>query len=197
MLELLGNHTGPININGKDFPSLKEAEEYLSTYKGGLTVTIGAGSKKGTLFSKSPATAPKEEDSVWFRMEVKYYMVQYTPDFFLHTLNSEGPMPFIFMIGRRLEETEKLIKMECYPDIFETRTTRCIRCGGNLYDPISQRIGLCTECGGSKYIKMLRDGSDIEHVRATMSEEFRGLKWTGWVVKDAILRLEQITNFVR
>ena len=199
MLEILGNYTGPLVINGKNFKNKRDAEEFLNNYKGGVTITLGGEPSlfnSNTAFEKPVVESNRNKNNeVWYELEVKRYMTNYNSSFFLNSLNEQGPMPFIIMIGKKLEESQKMVKMECYPEIRNTRQTRCIKCGRTLFDEVSQYMGIGLECGFEKYRKQIQSGEEPEIVQISINQELKKFKWVGWIIKDAIMKLNIIEDY--
>jgi len=194
MLEILGNYTGDIIINGKTFSSKKDAEDFLNTYKGGITITLGA--QKGARSLIKPTQSPEGKktnfNDTLYEIEVQRYMTTYGKDFFLDKLNLEGPMPFIIMFGRKVEETQKMVLMECFASMRDARKTRCMKCGRTTFDIPSQIIGIGAECGYNEYRESIINGEDVDLVREGLNAALKNVTWRGWIIKDAFIKITPV-----
>lgn len=188
MFELLKNYPGELSVNNRDFKNVKEAEEYYKDYKGGLTILL-----KGI---EQEETKQVNTDRV-YQITVRRYMTNYSRDFFLEQWNPDGPMPYVTMIGTKIKETEKLIKMKLWADISENRITTCMCCGRPLSNPLSQYLGVGPECGASKHLKLLESGVSIDEVKRSFREHLKNIEWEGWIVKSAITQVKELKNYER
>lgn len=188
MFELLKNYPGELVVNNIEFKSSKEAEEYFKDYKGGLTILL-----KGVANNTSKVV----NSNRIYQITVRRYMTNYSKDFFLEQWNPDGPMPYVTMIGIKLKETEKLVKMKLWVDISENRITTCMCCGRPLSNPLSQYLGVGPECGASKHLKLLESGVSIDEVKRSFREHLKNIEWEGWIVKSAITQVKELKNYER
>ena len=192
MFELLNGYNGNLIINNKEYSSVEEAEKAFDGYKGGCTIMINPTKSKPPVV----LNVKKEEhkDSPVYMIKVRRYMTNYDNTFFLSKMN-DSPMPYVYMVGRVLQETNKLVKMECRADMVVPKTTVCMRCGRALSNPISQYLGIGPECGASQHIAYIENGGSVAQAQEAMRKELRGIKWTGWIIKSAIEMQEKLDNY--
>lgn len=185
MFELLKDYPGQLTINNKQYNSVEEAESDFKDYKGGITIVLNG--------VKSHKDTPKIDcNEKVFQISVRRYMTNYSKDFFLETWNDMGPMPFVTMIGIKLQETEKLVKMKLWADLCDGKITTCMCCGRPLSNPLSQYLGVGPECGASKHLKLLESGVNIQEVRKQFKEKLNEVTWEGWIIKSAITQVKEI-----
>ena len=192
MLELLNGYNGNLIINNKEYSSVEEAEKAFDGYKGGCTIVINPTVNKLKTVAKN--TTVESKDSHVYMIKVRRYMTNYDNTFFLSKLN-ESPMPYMYMVGRVLQETNKLVKMECRADMVVPKTTVCMRCGRPLSNPISQYLGIGPECGAREHLAYIENGGSIAQAQESMRKELQNIKWTGWIIKSAIESQEKLDNY--
>lgn len=191
MFELLKEYSGRLTVNNRVFESVQDAEQAFENYKGGLTILLN---KKDDNDPPLSTKSKNIDTTTVYQISVKRYMTQYKSDFFLHRMNPEGPMPFMIMCGRKLMETEKLVKMECWAGLPSTRVTTCIKCGRPLTNPLSQYLSLGPECGASEHMRMIQSGVSIDEVRKRLEHKLNNTRWTGWIIKSAIQDVKILNN---
>ncbi len=193
MFELLTTYKGNnISINGKHFDTLLDAIKDFSDYVGGMTIVLSP-----QLEPKNNPVKPKDnsEDKYIVSIKVKRYMTNYKSDFFLSKLNPQGPMPYMYMIGYKIDETKGLVKMKCWGDMIEPRITTCMRCGRPLSNPYSQYLGLGPECGAQEHLKLMESGVSIKEVTEAFRKELRAVTWEGWIPKSALENVLELPNY--
>lgn len=192
MFELLGNYIGPVTINGQRFDSLVTAKETFKDYKGGLTIMLNTRAEEPVVPAVKPPVATPSTDMV--KVTVKKYMTNYGPDFFLSKMNT-SPMPYLTMVGFKLEETKGLVKMRLIADVLEEKTHVCMKCGRSLTNPVSQYFGVGPECGGHDYVNPFGSEQELKEAINKYRKELNKVVWEGWIVKSAILSAGLLPNY--
>jgi hypothetical protein len=126
-----------------------------------------------------------------YSVYVRQYMTKYEKTFFLADKNEE-PMPYRFMYGKVLEETNGLIKMELYADIKEKVPSVCMKCGRELTNNVSKYFGVGPECGGHDYNNPFETEEELREAIQAMRVKLNKIKWVGWIIKSAILEMNEI-----
>lgn len=188
MFELLKDYTGSLTVNNKKFESVEDARRAFSDYKGGLTIILNPAIDGNSTIKKDI-----DKDTI-YQITVRKYMTNYGSDFFLNGMNKQGPMPYITMVGQKLSETEKLVKMKCWVELSTQRVSTCIRCGRPLTNPISQYLSLGPECGAAEHMKLIQNGVSVDLVRKQLQEKLNKITWTGWIIKTAIKDVKVIEH---
>lgn len=144
----------------------------------------------------TPTVVKSEELKVGhtYKIKVKAYMTRKaTPEFnFMKTWNDDKPMPLREMVGEVLKTTRGMVRMRLHGNI--TQTTHCIRCGRVLTHPISKLYGLGPECGSHFYINPFETEKDLLAAIDDIKAKLQSVTWTGWIIKSAIERAEEVFN---
>ena len=132
-----------------------------------------------------------------YRVQVKSWMTNYNTfmdeDSFLMKANP-SPMPMCIMYGKKLNETPKMLQMELHGDIREEQSTICMKCGKELKNPVSRYFGIGPECGHHNYTNPFDTKKELLAAIGKMKVKLNKIKWTGWIMKSAIISLELISG---
>lgn len=110
---------------------------------------------------------------------------------FMKKWNNNEPMPLRVMVGTVEKETPGMVYMNLHGDIIETVTPVCMKCGKPLTNPVSQYFGMGPECGNHDYTNPFASDAELkEAVRKYRTEYLRKITWSGWIIKNAIIRKE-------
>lgn len=132
-----------------------------------------------------------------YRVEVKFWMTNYTEfmdknSFLIKT--NKSPMPLCIMYGRKLEETDKMIKMELQGDLIDKNNINCIKCGRKLTNKISKYLGIGPECGQHNYTSPFETEEELNNAILEIKEKLKQIKWTGWILKSGIISLTKLNG---
>lgn len=182
MLELLKDYSGNLKVNGKEFENVLQAIQAFGEYQGRLVIELNT---KSTLPSRQEVEEGKETEYV---IKVKRYMTEpASPSFdFMDKWNNGVPMPMRIMVGRKLEETRGMVKMELRGEIIQEVNPVCMKCGRTLTNPVSQYFGIGPECGGHHYISPFETDAELRQAVAETRKQLQNITWTGWIIKSAI-----------
>lgn len=186
MLNLLKDYKGAVEVNGQSFDSLDSALKGLKNFDGQLTIVLNKGA--GERVSQASQQVEEVAGDKIYRIKVRQYMTKpSTPEFdFQDKWNNGIPMPMRIMVGKKLKETKGMVQMELWGEITEELTTRCMRCGRTLTNPVSKYFGIGPECGKHGYNNPFDDEEELKRAVKEMDKQLREIKWTGWVIKSAI-----------
>ena len=181
MLKMLETWQGKVEVNGKEYDSIKDAMSVFKTISGDIHIVLKSDTK-----TTPKAKIERSNDAIEYRVTVKQYMTkEATPSFdFMQKWNDNNPMPLRTMVGTVEKETRGMIYMNLHGSAQKTITCMC--CGKELTNPISRHYGIGPVCMGKVGIKC--DIDDIEAVR----EELVNVKWSGWIIKSAITEREKM-----
>ena len=185
MLDLIKDYKGSLIINDKKYSDVKVAIQDFKNYDGDLTIVLNSELKQ---YSKRGEQKENEEKDRIYRIRVKQYMTKpATPTFdFMDKWNNGEPMPLRIMVGRKLQGTRGMVKMELWGDITEEQSTHCMSCGRVLTNKISQYFGIGPKCGNHDYVNPFDTEEELKEAVKEMRTILRNKKWTGWVIKSAI-----------
>lgn len=172
---------GAIEVNGIQYDSVQNAENALQSLNDTMHVKLLAKRQNA-----NKATVERSNDTVEYEIEVKRYMTQKaTPSFdFMQKWNNDNPMPMRIMTGTVEKETRGMVFMKLRGLAKPTITCRC--CGKELTNPVSRYYGIGPICLGKLGINL--DIDDIDNIK----EELVNIEWSGWVIKSAIIRKEEV-----
>ena len=183
ILELLKNYPGNLKVNGKEFENVFQAIQAFGEYQGRLVIELNT----------KPASPPRQEveegKETEYIIKVKRYMTEpASPSFdFMDKWNNGVPMPMRIMVGRKLEETRGMVKMELRGEIIQEVNPVCMKCGRTLTNPVSQYFGIGPECGGHNYINPFETEAELQQAVAETRKQLQNITWTGWIIKSAIV----------
>lgn len=185
MLELLKNYRGNLKVNGKEFENVAQAIQSFSEYRGRLVIELNTNTATTTPPPRQEVEEGKETEYI---IKVKQYMTKpATPSFdFMDKWNNGVPMPMRIMVGKKLEETKGMVKMELRGEIIQEVNPVCMKCGRELTNPVSQYFGIGPECGGHHYISPFETDAELRQAVAEIRKQLQNITWTGWIIKSAI-----------
>lgn len=182
MLELLKNYPGNLKVNGKEFENVLQAIQAFSEYRGRLVIELN------TKPTPPPRQEVEEGKETEYVIKVKQYMTKpASPSFdFMDKWNNGVPMPMRIMVGKKLEETKGMVKMELRGEIIQEVNPVCMKCGRTLTNPVSQYFGIGPECGGHNYTNPFETDAELKQAVAETRKQLQNITWTGWIIKSAI-----------
>ena len=186
MLELLKNYPGNLRVNGKEFENVLQAIQAFSEYQGKLVIELNTNTTKTT---PPPRQGVEEGKETEYIIKVKQYMTRPASSSFdfMDKWNNGVPMPLRVMVGRKLEETRGMVKMELRGEIIQEVNPVCMKCGRTLTNPVSQYFGIGPECGGHNYINPFETYAELKQAVAETRKQLQDITWTGWIIKSAIV----------
>lgn len=182
MLTLLKNWTGEIDIDDKHYTSIQDATSDFKRVSDTVHIKLHSRTQK---LSKTTIDA-LENESDEYKITVKRYMTEKaSPSFdFMAKWNNDVPMPLKTMIGIKQKETRGMVYMKLHGQA--EATIRCMRCGRQLTNPISQHYGIGPECMSK--LGLVCDVSDVD----TIKKKLVDVVWEGWIIKSAIIEEEKL-----
>lgn len=190
MLKYLAEYRGQVVINDVQYPSVSAAIAKLGNYEGPIQLVISNNVQKPNLTVAEP-----NNTDVIYQIKVRKYMTEpSSPEFDFHDKWNHGqPMPLRIMVGRRLQETPGMVKMELWGEVAEGSMTHCMKCGRLLTNEVSKYFGIGPECGNHGYDHPFATDADFKNAVATLRIQLHETKWTGWIIKSAIEEQTQIS----
>lgn len=188
MLNLIKDYKGSLIVNGKEYEAVNQAIQSLKGYSGQLNIVLNKPNNPQTTSEKdTQVVAPTNEDTIYV-VKVKQYMTKpSTPEFdFQKKWNNDIPMPMRIMVGKKIEETKGMVKMELWGEILGEINHVCMQCGRTLTNPVSKIFGIGPECGEHGYNNPFDSTKELEDAVAKVNQQLRERKWTGWIIKSAI-----------
>lgn len=192
MLSLLKDYKGKVEINGKIYDSISDAQKRFVTSSNTITIKLLSNSRK-----EHTEQIRAELEHTIKKITVKQYMTRKaTPEFdFMKVWNNDVPMPLRTMIGTVEKETRGMVYMKLHGDITEEKTLHCLKCGRPITNPVSQYFGMGPECGCHNYINPFYSKEEldnaIKHYRETV---LNNMTWEGWIIKSAIIAEEEVID---
>lgn len=181
MLNQLTGINRTVKVNDINYNSVEELLQELQTqkFKGDVQILI----EPSEVVVSNTAT----KDTI-YKIKVRQYMTRpSTPEFNFHEKwNNNIPMPMRVMVGRKLEETKGMVKMELWGQITDEVAEMCMKCGRRLTNNVSKYFGIGPECGGHNYIHPFETEQELKDAVKQQNEQLMKIKWTGWIVKSAI-----------
>ena len=105
---------------------------------------------------------------------------------FMEKWNNDEPMPLRTMTGIKLKETAGMVRMKLHGQA--EAVIKCMRCGRQLTNPVSQHYGIGPECITKIPMLMNLDINDIDTIKRKMVE----VEWEGWIIRSAIIECEEV-----
>lgn len=190
MLSMLKDYKGTVEINGKKYDSISDAQNRFRNTSDVITIKLSSNrAERHTEQIRADTTR------VIKKITVKAYMTrQATPEFdFMKQWNNDVPMPLRTMIGTVEKETRGMVYMKLHGDITEEKTLHCLKCGRPITNPVSQYFGMGPECGCHNYINPFYSKEELENAIKDYREKvLHNMTWEGWIIRSAILSEEII-----
>ena len=129
---------------------------------------------------------------VEYKIEVKPWMLKTSSGTFtfMRDVNNDIPMPLLIMYGNKIGESPKMTKFTLHGDIKQTITTRCMCCGREIKNKISQYFGLGPICGEHNYINPFDTQEELDQAVADYRNKLVNTVWTGWIPNSAIVSID-------
>ena len=175
MLTLLKNWKGEVDIDGKHYMSINDATINSESVSDDIHIKLYTSNKKLNITSIDSLNDVQE-----YRVTVKRYMTEKSsPGFdFMSKWNNNKPMPLRTMTGTKEKETRGMVYMKLHGQA--EPVIRCMRCGRQLTNPISQHYGIGPECMSK--LGFICDIDDVSTIKKKLVE----VVWEGWIIKSAI-----------
>lgn len=134
-----------------------------------------------------------------YKIEVKPWMLKKsTADFtYMKDVNNDIPMPLLVMYGTKIGESPRRVKMQLHGDLKERIVHRCMHCGIEITNPISQYFGMGPKCGGHNYVNPFKSEEALNAAIASYRERLVNITWTGWIPNSAIVSINDDTNVTK
>lgn len=127
-----------------------------------------------------------------YKIEVSNSMLKSSD--FLIKWNGENPMPLKIMYGVKLKETKGMVMMRLHGDIKERLTKRCMCCGREITNPVSQYFGIGPKCGGHNYVNPFSSEEELNQAIEAYRMKLVNTIWEGWIVKKWIESIDDDTD---
>jgi hypothetical protein len=205
MLNYLLEVNGPVNVNGVNYDTIQAALQDLQSkqFHGELAIVLGKSTVAPQVATKPANTnvsKPEEKiatvDGTIYKIKVRQYMTKApSAGFDFHTKWNNGvPVPMRVMVGKKLQETRGMVKMELWGQIAEEETQICMKCGRTLTNPVSRFFGIGPECGGHNYVHPFETDEELRAAVKQQNEKLNEIKWTGWLIRSSIEEEEVLRN---
>ena len=189
MINQLKSWKGACEINGKYYDSFPVD---LSDFSDNIHIKLyPCAQRRVESTGNDEIIQPKIDDGPIqmgksYKISVKQYMTRKaSPKFdFMAKFNNDNPMPLRTMVGEAEKETRGMIYMHLHGVGVET--IRCMRCGRELTNPVSQYYGIGPEC-----MSKLGIVADIENI-SLIEKKLTEINWSGWIIKSAITEKEAL-----
>lgn len=180
--------SGCVVVDGVIYPSGHDVPP--DVIKGGSKILL----KTAEEYGERDGDVSKGVADKTYCIEVKPYMLkEATPSFdFMQKWNNNIPMPFKIMVGTIDKETNGMYHCNLHCEILEEQTTRCLKCGRALENPVSMYFGVGPECGGHNYVNPFNSDEELRAAVESYKLELAKKTWSGWIIKSAIIRMEEI-----
>ena len=192
IIDELSNWQGEISINDTAFDNIGDAKKSSILENEVVnSITLHSVNKRAT----ERKISRLNDISKCYKITVKHYMTRpSTSTFdFMKRWNDDNPMPLLSMVGYIEKETEGMYYMKLHGDLFSTVSNTCLKCGRPIENPVSKYFGLGPICGHHNYINPFDTEEElmmnVEHYRR---EYLNKIEWSGWVIKSAIIEMEEI-----
>lgn len=181
MISMLQNWKGAVEIDGTQYKSIQDAMSVFKSFSDDIHIKLLSNTENA-----KKSKIELSESASEYEIEVKQYMTRKaTPEFdFMAKWNNDEPMPMRIMQGTIEKETKGMVYMKLHGLCKPTITCYC--CGKELTNPISRHYGIGPICLSKLGISY--DIEDIENIK----EELVKIEWSGWIIKSAILRKEEV-----
>lgn len=197
MLNLL-NIQKPLMVNGVVYENSAKALEALANYDGEVEIRLNFKAPAVAPEAPKQANQPKQEapqpqsSEKWYRIFVKAYMtLPSIPGFdFMEKYNNNVPMPSRVMVMKINKETKGMYHVSGHLKPEPSR--QCIHCGRTLRHKVSILYGIGPICGQHFHINPLSSEAELEARIDEIREKMAAVQWSGWVIKSAILSMEEV-----
>lgn len=179
--ELLKDWKGEIEINGNRYTSVEACNFASNASTDELHIKLYS-VNKNAVQSKIEA----QNNITEYRITVKKYMTEKSsPEFdFMAKWNNDNPMPLRTMTGIVKKETKGMVYMKLHGQA--EPVIRCMRCGRQLTNPISQHYGIGSECMSK--LGFVCEIDDVE----TIKKKLVDVVWEGWIIRSSIISKEVV-----
>ena len=195
MLNILKNWKGSVEVNGKLYNSIADVNPAdLPEFSKDVCIRLYAENEKPIQSLPERSTTVSERaDKQEYRVTVRKYMTRKSNgDFdFMLKWNNDVPMPMMIMTGTKEKETKGMVYMNLHGDVIDN-TSVCMCCGRELTNPVSRYFGIGPECGGHNYVNPFNSDEELKAAVDEMRTKLRAVKWSGWIIKGAITREEEV-----
>lgn len=127
-----------------------------------------------------------------YKIEVSNSMLKSSD--FLIKWNGENLMPLKIMYGVKLKETKGMVMMRLHGDIKARLTKRCMCCGREITNPVSQYFGIGPKCGGHNYVNPFSSEEELNQAIEAYRMKLVNTIWEGWIVKKWIESIDDDTD---
>jgi len=185
MFKAIQSWKGKVSVDGVEYASVGAVPADIPL-KSDTVITL----IPPTMVQHATQKVVKRGEPVLHIITVREYMTKpSSPTFdFMEKWNKNNPMPLRTMVGTVLEETRGMVKMKLHAELTAERTYRCLCCGRELKNPVSQFFGMGPECGGHDYSHPFDTDEElraaVEHYKQTYLAH---ITWEGWIIKSAII----------
>lgn len=197
-------YPGKVIINGTEYLNVQAAREFLQSYEGEVEISLVEVDRNnlqpGLQEDKSSSSAFDDtsfmNSDFIYKIKVRRYMTQpSTPVFtFQSQWNNDIPMPLRIMVGKKIQETKGMVKMELWGEMTDDTEICCMKCGKTLNNPVSRYFGLGPECGGHNYTHQFESNEHFREAIEKNNQKLLQIRWTGWVVKSSIEVKEKVRH---
>lgn len=180
--DMFSNWSGEVEIADKRYASVEACKNVLNSVSNDMHIILHSSRKT----SKTSVLNASESTLQQYKITVKKYMIQpASPEFdFMSKWNNDNPMPLRTMTGTIEKETKGMVYMKLHGQA--QTVIRCMRCGRQLTNPVSQHYGIGPECMSK--LGLVCDITDIE----TIKKKLVDVVWEGWIIKSAITEKEEL-----
>ena len=149
-----------------------------------------------TTTTKTSAVSEASSAEQEYKVVVRQYMTKpSTPSFdFMQKFNHDIPMPLRTMVGVKVKETQGMVYMKLHGDILEEQIDTCMCCGRPITNPVSKYFGMGPECGRHNYVNPFETKEELQAAVNSFRKQLQETRWEGWIIKSAILSMEEIEN---
>ena len=194
MITMMQGWQGKVQVNGTIYPSMEAFIKANKPLSGDFHIKLYSKTSKpvNELDNSASEAAGKQE----YRITVKAYMTRPTEQGstfnFMAKMNNNIPMPLRTMVGHIIGQTPGMYKMELHGDMYAEKMCTCMKCGRKLDNPVSQYFGIGPECGSHGYVNPFDSDEELKQAVAAYRKQLQAMTWTGWVIKSAITKMEEV-----
>lgn len=186
MQKMLQKWSGSIVIDEVEYKNVQSAESVFKTLSDDIHIILKSANK--SVSNRTTAQITDTTADTEYRITVKKYMTEKASigfDF-MAKWNNDEPMPLRTMTGIKLKETAGMVRMKLHGQA--EAVIKCMRCGRQLTNPVSQHYGIGPECITKIPMLMNLDINDVDTIKKKMVE----VEWEGWIIKSAITECEEV-----